>query len=143
VEGAQGAAQIAALQAAASTLFGSNDGSMSGGLRSSLGLDVLTVRSAGSGGTGLAPRGFGESDPFPGQLGQAARAPAGAVGSASDNVIAVGKRLGSKLLLSYEQGLQGTWSLLRLQYDLTRRLSLRAQTGTQTAFDILMRYPFD
>lgn len=143
LEGAQGAAQIAALQAAASTLFGSNDGSMSGGLRSSLGLDVLTVRSAGSGGTGLAPRGFGESDPFPGQLGQAARAPAGAAGSASDNVIAVGKRLGSKLLLSYEQGLQGTWSLLRLQYDLTRRLSLRAQTGTQTAFDILMRYPFD
>ena len=143
LEGAQGAAQIAALQAAASTLFGSNDGSMSGGLRSSLGLDVLTVRSAGSGGTGLAPRGFGESDPFPGQLGQAARAAAGAAGSASDNVIAVGKRLGSNLLLSYEQGLQGTWSLLRLQYDLTRRLSLRAQTGTQTAFDILMRYPFD
>jgi translocation and assembly module TamB len=143
LEGAQGAAQIAALQAAASTLFGSNDGSMSAGLRNSLGLDVLTVRGADSGGSGLTPRGFGESDPFPGQLGQSARAPAGAAGSASDNVVAVGKRLGSKLLLSYEQGLQGTWSLLRLQYDLTRRLSLRAQTGTQTALDILMRYPFD
>ena len=140
LEYAGGAAQIAALQAAAATLFASNDGSLGGSLRHSLGLDVLTVRSAGSAG-GLTPQGFGDPVGFHGQMGRAPNTPASS--AAADNVIAVGKKLSSKLLLSYEQSLQGTRSLLRLQYDLTRRLSLRAQTGTQTALDLLLRYPFD
>ncbi|MCL4747308.1 MAG: translocation/assembly module TamB domain-containing protein, partial [Burkholderiaceae bacterium] len=140
LEGAQSGAQGAALKAAAATLFGSNDGGLSGGLGDTLGLDVLTVRSA-SAAEGFAPSGFGGSSIVPGQLGGGTGSVAGA--SASENVVAVGKRLGSHLILTYEQGLRGAWNLLKIQYDISRRLSLRAQTGTESALDLLYRYPFD
>ena len=140
LEGAQSGAQGAALKAAAATLFGSNDGGLSGGLADTLGLDVLTVRSASPGTEGFAPSGFGAASAVPGQIGGGG-AVAGA--SASENVVAVGKRLGSRVFLTYEQGLRGAWNLLRIQYDITRRLSLRAQTGSESALDLLYRYPFD
>ena len=60
LENAEGSAQMAALQVAASSLFGANDGGLSGGLRDALGLDVLTVRSAGRD-AGLRPSGFGDA----------------------------------------------------------------------------------
>ncbi len=140
LEGAQSGAQGAALKAAAATLFGNNDGGLSGGLADTLGVDVLTVRSA-SPADDFAPAGFGGSSVVPGQLGGGAGSVPGA--SASENVVAVGKRLGSRVFLTYEQGLRGAWNLLKIQYDITRRLSLRAQTGTESALDLLYRYPFD
>ena len=126
--------QVAALQAAAATLFGSEDGGMVGGVQQALGLDVLTIRSASTSGFDAN---FGAT--FPGQVGTGNTAST----SASQDVIAIGKRLGSNLLLTYEQGLNGVWSLLRLQYDITRRVSVRAQTGTDTAIDLLYFYSFD
>jgi len=140
LENAEGSAQMAALQVAAASLFGANDGGLSGGLRDTLGLDVLTVRSAGRDG-GLRPSGFGDAAVVPGQVGTGAVAASAA--SATDNVVAIGKRLNSRLLLTYEQGLQGTWSVVRLQYNISRRLALRGHTGTETALDVLLRYPFD
>ncbi len=142
LEGAQSGAQGAALQAAAATLLGRNDGGLSGGLADTLGLDVLTVRSASPGAEGsFAPAGFGGSSVVPGQVGGGASSVPGA--STSANVVAVGKRIGSRLFLTYEQGLRGAWNLLKIQYDITRRLSLRAQTGSESALDLLYRYPFD
>jgi len=140
LEGAQGGAQVAALQAAAVTLFGANDGGLSGGLKEALGLDLLTVRSASAAGS-LLPSDFGAGGVLPGQFGGGPAAATGA--AATDGVVAVGKRLSSRVLLTYEQGLRGTWNLLRIQYDITRRLSLRAQTGTESAVDMLFRHPFD
>lgn len=140
LEGAQGGAQVAALQAAAVTLFGANDGGLSGGLKEALGLDLLTVRSASAAGS-LLPADFGAGGVLPGQFGGGPTAATGA--AATDGVVAVGKRLSSRVLLTYEQGLRGTWNLLRIQYDITRRLSLRAQTGTESAVDMLFRQPFD
>jgi len=140
LEGAQGGAQVAALQAAAVTLFGANDGGLSGGLRDALGLDVLTVRSASAAGS-LLPSDFGAGGTLPGQFGGGPVASTSA--AAAESVVAVGKRLSSRVLLTYEQGLRGTWNLLRIQYDITRRLSLRAQTGTESAVDVLFRQPFD
>jgi translocation and assembly module TamB len=58
-------------------------------------------------------------------------------------VVTVGKRLSSRLFLSYEQGLQGAWNLLRIQYDITRRLSLQLQTGSESAVDLLLFHWFD
>ena len=142
LEGAQSGAQGAALQAAAATLLGRNDGGLSGGLADKLGLDVLTVRSASPGVEGsFAPAGFGGSSAVPGQVGGGASSVPGA--STSANVVAVGKRIGSRLFLTYEQGLRGAWNLLKIQYDITQRLSLRAQTGSESALDLLYRYPFD
>jgi len=138
-DSAQSGAQSAALQAAAATLFGRNDG----GLAAALGLDILTVRSSGtvdpfapvSALGGLSGGGF-----LPGQ----ATSPSTVSPSlASQNVVAVGKRLSSKVLLTYEQGLRGVWNLLRIQYELTDRLSVRAQTGSESAIDLLWRLSFD
>lgn len=125
-------AQMAALQAAAATLLGS--GGDSGGLTHALGLDVLTIRSAST--SGGFNQDFGAS--FPGQA-------SGVVpdtGAAGD-VLAIGKRLGSRLMVTYEQGLHGAWNLFRIQYAITRRLSLQAQAGTDTALDLLYSFSFD
>ena len=140
LEGAQTGAQTAALQAAAATLFGGNDG----GLARALGLDVLTVRSsAGSDGFTSSPgmAGFNQSGAVPGQVsGSTVNAAASAT---TQSVLAIGKRLSSRLVITYEQGLRGVWNLLRIQYDITSRLSLRAQTGSESALDILYRVSFD
>ncbi len=140
LEGAQSGAQTAALQAAAATLFGGNDG----GLARALGLDVLTLRSsAGADPFSSAPgmAGFNQSGAVPGQVsGSTVNA---AAGTTSQSVVAIGKRLSSKLLITYEQGLRGVWNLLRIQYDITSRLSLRAQTGSESALDVLYRVSFD
>jgi len=58
-------------------------------------------------------------------------------------VVAIGKRLSSKVVVTYEQGLRGIWNLLRIQYELTDRLSVRAQTGSESAIDLLWRLSFD
>lgn len=146
LDDARSGGQGAALQAAAATLFGSNDGALAGGLANALGLDVLTIRSGSTGGQALLPSSFGGGfgtplPPIPGQVGVSGGGVAAA--GVSDNVLTVGKRLGSRLLLTYEQGLHGVWNLLRIQYDITRRLSLRAQTGSESAIDLLYRFSFD
>ena len=136
LDDARSGGQIAALQAAAATLLGQSEGGgLTSELSSALGLDLLTVRSA-NGGAVFDPN-FGAT--FPGQPG-APVVPAGDVGG---NVIALGKRLGSRVFVTYEQGLRGVWNVLRVQYDITHRLSLRAQTGTDSAIDMLYLFSFD
>ena len=129
---ARSGAQSAALSAAAATLFG--DASLDGGLAGKLGLDVLTIRNASDAGfsTDFDTR-------FPTQTGIANASTIGA----ANNVVAIGKKLGSRMVLTYEQGLKGVWSLVRFQYDITRRLTARAQTGTDTGVDLLYTFPFD
>ncbi|MBW7923111.1 MAG: translocation/assembly module TamB domain-containing protein [Burkholderiaceae bacterium] len=131
---ARSGAQMAALRAAAASLMGSSGSGISGGLAHSLGLDVLTIRSASSG-EAFDP-GFGAN--FPGQASSATPTP-----TAAQNVVAIGKRLSSRVLVTYEQGLRGVWNLLRIQYEITDRLSVRAQTGTDTALDLLYSFSFD
>ncbi|MCD6681356.1 MAG: translocation/assembly module TamB domain-containing protein [Burkholderiaceae bacterium] len=132
---ARSGAQMAALRAAAASLMGSGGGAgVSAGLAHSLGLDVLTIRSASSG--DVFDPDFGAT--FPGQSPTGTPAP-----TAAQNVVAIGKRLGSRVLVTYEQGLRGVWNLLRIQYEITDRLSLRAQTGTDTALDLLYSFSFD
>ena len=133
-EDARTGGQVAALQAAAATLFGGEGGGLVSGIQESLGLDVLTIRNAAASGFDAN---FGAS--FPGQAGTGSTPATGA----TQDVVAIGKRLGSRMLVTYEQGLRGIWSLLRFQYDITRRLSVRAQTGTDTAVDLLYFYSFD
>ena len=142
---AESQAQGAALQAAAATMFGSNDGGLTAELTRAFGLDSLSIRPAsGTGGLltpGLGGGGFGTPlPPVPGQASSGASAQSGA---ASQNVVAVGKRLSSNVYVTYEQALRGVWNLLRIQYDISNRLSVRAQTGSETAFDVLYRYSFD
>ena len=60
-----------------------------------------------------------------------------------DTVLSLSRRIASNLYLSYEQGLTGAISLVKLRYQISRRMSLVGQTGTITAFDVLYDWRFD
>jgi translocation and assembly module TamB len=126
-------AQNAALQAATATFLGEG-GSLSNSVAKTLGLDVLSIRAAPTAGLTSAPL------TTPG-LTSAITDPS--VTAVQQNVVTLGKRLSSRLYVSYEQGLRGVWNLLKIQYDISNRLSLRAQTGSESAVDLLLFYPFD
>ncbi|WP_042415045.1 translocation/assembly module TamB domain-containing protein [Comamonas aquatica] len=51
--------------------------------------------------------------------------------------VTVGKRLSKDLYVAYEQSLSGAMGTLYIFYDLSRRLTLRGQTGVQTAVDLI------
>jgi translocation and assembly module TamB len=126
-------AQNAALQAATATFLGEG-GSLSNSVAKTLGLDVLSIRAAPTAGLTSAPLttpGLTSSITNP------------SVTTVQQNVVTLGKRLSSRLYVSYEQGLRGVWNLLKIQYDISNRLSLRAQTGSESAVDLLLFYPFD
>ncbi|WP_027995374.1 translocation/assembly module TamB domain-containing protein [Simplicispira psychrophila] len=61
----------------------------------------------------------------------------GSANDASGAAITLGKRLSSKLYVTYEQSLSGAMGAIYIFYDLSKRLTLRGQTGTQSAVDII------
>jgi translocation and assembly module TamB len=61
----------------------------------------------------------------------------GAGEDASGAALTLGKRLSSKLYLTYEQSLSGAMGTIYIFYDLSRRLTLRAQTGVTSAIDLV------
>ena len=65
-------------------------------------------------------------------------------GEVQDRAIALGKRLSDKVYISYEQGLGTvTSSLVKLDYSLSRRWSLRAETGTTSGWGVFYRFSWD
>ena len=58
-------------------------------------------------------------------------------------MLTLGKRISSRAFLSYEQGVSGASTLVKLRYQLSKRLSLQAETGTSTALDLLYTWSFD
>jgi translocation and assembly module TamB len=122
-EDARSGGESAALQAAAATVLAASGAQTGGqGLASRFGLDVLSIRTVQAG----AAAGNGD-----------------ATASPQDNVVTLGKRLSDRLFVSYEQSLRGLQNLVRLQYELTDRLSVRAKTGTDSSVDLLWTYRFD
>lgn len=120
---ARSGGQNAALQTAAATLLAAADPNASGpGFASTFGLDVLSIRTSQAGSTGEG---------------------GSAAASAQDSVVTLGKRLSERLFVSYEQSLRGLQNLLRLQYEITERLSVRARAGTQNGVDLLWIWRYD
>jgi translocation and assembly module TamB len=111
---ANGGAETAVLQQAALALLGGRGKGLSGGLAEALGLDELSVR-------GLA----GNSD-----------------GSTSATVT-LGKRVSRDFYVAYERSLAGTLGTFFIFYDLSRRFTLRAQTGEQSAVDLIFTLRYD
>ncbi|MCF8150706.1 MAG: translocation/assembly module TamB domain-containing protein [Burkholderiaceae bacterium] len=64
-------------------------------------------------------------------------------GGLESAALSLGKRLSSRAYLSFEQGLVGATSLVKLNYTLTERISVRAQAGTTPAVDLFYTYSFD
>ena len=70
------------------------------------------------------------------------------IGSATqDNlqqrIVTLGKRVSSRLYLSYQQSLQSTGSVLLLRYTLSPRLTIEAEAGTRSALSLLYNVAFD
>lgn len=66
------------------------------------------------------------------------------VGEAEGSVVAVGKRLSDRLYVSYEQGMgEVATNLVKLDYALGKRWSLRAETGTTSGAGLFYRFAWD
>jgi translocation and assembly module TamB len=111
-------ADLAALQAASAALLGSGGKPISASVAQSIGLDDISLKSTSRSATPGAP-------------------------AAENQVIAVGKRLTDRLTLVYEQGLTLATQALRLEYELTRSLTIRAEAGTYGALGLYFRRTFD
>lgn len=101
------------LQQAALALLGGLGGGGGSGLASRFGLDEIGFKGPGSG------------------------------GDVRDSTVTVGKRIARDFYVTYERGLGGTLGTLFIFYDLTRRLTLRAQAGQQSAVDLIYTLQFD
>ncbi len=58
-------------------------------------------------------------------------------------IITVGKRLSSRLYLSYQHGLQTAGSIVLLRYTLSPRVTLEAETGVRSVFSVFYNFSFD
>jgi translocation and assembly module TamB len=57
--------------------------------------------------------------------------------------VTLGKRVSRDFYMAYERSLAGTLGTLYIFYDLSRRLTLRAQTGEQSAIDLIFTIRYD
>ena len=62
--------------------------------------------------------------------------------SVAGQVLSVGKRLDTDLFLSFEQSLGGAETLVKLSYQLSRRLSLVLRGGTDNSLDLYYGFSF-
>lgn len=111
--GANGGAEAAVLQQAALALLGKRSGVNRTGLADTLGLDELSVRGASNTDAGTG------------------------------GAITFGKRLTTNFYAVYESSLSGALGTLYLFYELSQRFTVRAQTGAQTAVDLIFTVPYD
>jgi translocation and assembly module TamB len=58
-------------------------------------------------------------------------------------VVAVGKRIGDRIYVTYEQSLSTATNILRISYQLTRNWSIRTESGTIDAVDVFYTLNFD
>ncbi len=64
-------------------------------------------------------------------------------GGLQNSIVTLGKRITSKLSIGVAQGLGTTGSLFNVRYDFTHRLSLRLQSGADSAVDVFYTFRFD
>jgi translocation and assembly module TamB len=108
-------AEAAVLQQAALALLAGRDGRLDGGLAGALGLDELSIAGSAT----------------------------NADGSATAAALTLGKRLSNKLYLSYERSLAGALGTVNIFYDVSRRLTVRAQAGEENAVDLIFTVQYD
>ncbi len=115
-----GGAETAVLQQAALALLGKTGQGMTDGLSQALGLDEISFGSGG--GTSTTDASSTDS---------------------SGASITLGKRLSKDFYVAYESSFNGAMGVLRIFYDLSKNLTLRAQTGEQSAMDLIYTRRYD
>ncbi len=127
----QGAADSGVLLAAARTILGGQDGGVLRQLQRGLGIDEFGVSTGEIGGYGNQPTSrVASSSGFSGNQ------------TVSGQIVSVGKRLSSNALLSYEQSLNTSDSIVKLTVNLGRRFSLVGRAGSESALDFFWHYRF-
>lgn len=61
----------------------------------------------------------------------------------SDTIVSVGRRINSKLMMSYEQSLDGLDQFVKAVYQLSERFRVEATAGSQTSLDVFYTREFD
>ena len=112
---ASGGGEAALLQQAALALLGSKGGGMSGGLAASLGLDELSYRGSSN----------------------------NADGTTTEGAVTLGKRFSQNFYAAYERSISGALGTLFIFYDLSKRFTVRAQAGEQSAVDLIYTFQYD
>jgi len=108
-------ADLSALSAASASLLGQGRKPITTQIANSLGLDDISVRESASSVTG----------------------------GTSGQVVAFGKRISDRLTLVYEQGLTLANNALRIEYALSRTLTLRAEAGVVGSVGLYYRRSYD
>ena len=119
-----GGSDLSLLATAASALLGGEGEGVTGSLAQALGLDQIALTQSS---TSTGPRSQVVSS-------------SSSTSTVGGQVVSVGKRLSSNALLTYEQGVAGATSVVKLTWNLTRHLALIGSTGTEQAVDV--RYVF-
>jgi translocation and assembly module TamB len=106
----------AALSAASAALLGRNGKPITAQIAQRMGIDDISLKSNAS--------------------------TSGAEGTAASQVVVFGKRISDRLSLGYEQGLSLATSAVRLEYALSRTVTLRAEAGLVSGVGIAYRRNF-
>ena len=111
---------LATLQAASALLMGPNSKPITASIAERVGLDDIALKEA--------PASGGRNGPTT---------------DAQGRVVALGKRLSDRLMLVYEQGLTVATSAIKLEYALTRDLTVRVETGVVSGVGIQYHRAFE
>ena len=127
-----GGADSALLLSAADSILGGQVGGISRQLAQSLGLDQISVSSGDI---------SGGNSRLPGTV-VAGSTLATRDANLTSQIVTLGKRISSDAYLSYEHSLAGAASVVKLTYNLTRRLSVIGRAGTDNSVDLLYSISF-
>lgn len=112
-------AETAALQQAAMALLSGNGPGLTDKLAGSLGIDEISFG--------------GSSNSTASSSGD----------SLSETTVTISKRFSNNFSVAYEQSLSGATGTLFVFYDISRRLTLRAEAGRYMAMDLIYTFSFD
>lgn len=63
--------------------------------------------------------------------------------SLQERIVTLGKKISSRLYVSYQQGLESASSVLLLRYTLTKSITVEAEAGTRSALSMFYNFAFD
>jgi translocation and assembly module TamB len=65
------------------------------------------------------------------------------LGGDKGGLLTVGKQISSRLRVSFEQGFTKAATLIKVRYNIYKRIDLQVQTGTESALDVFYTFSFD
>ena len=129
------------LLTAAAAIFGDEDESTTRKIAKSIGIDDLSLSTGSL--TAADSRAVGSKV----AIAPGADASANVIGSddplLSQRIVSLGKRFSDRVYLSFDQSVTTAASILKLNYQYSRRLSFIARAGADNAVDVLYQFSFD